>query len=462
MDFLSSGGISFITVLIQGFLSFFSPCVLPLLPLYIGYLSGGAGAAASEEGSGIKRKTVLINTVFFVIGISFSFFLLGLGMRAIGRFFSGNQLLFSRLGGVIVILFGLYQLGIFGASSALMKEKRLPVQFDRMAMSPLTALIMGFVFSFSWTPCVGPTLSGVLIMAASAESSAAGFALIGIYTLGFALPFLLAGIFTTSLLNFFGKHKGFIQYTAKISGILLVFMGLLMLTGYMNSITGFLSRISGSTERAAVSAQEDPTEGSSAKEDTSEDKITVQEEASPTEETDDASVTGDTPDTDDSSASDETYDENEPVEDVFPAPDFTLTDQYGISHTLSDYKGKIVFLNFWKTWCPPCRKEMPYIQEIYEETQADEDSDLVILSVATPDQDRETDEAGILSFLDENGYTYPVLMDYDGSVLLDYYVASYPTTFMIDTRGNIYGYAPGGMSKELMEDIIRETRESVR
>ena len=75
---------------------------------------------------------------------------------------------------------------------------------------------------------------------------------------------------------------------------------------------------------------------------------------------------------------------------------------------------------------------------------------------------RETDEAGILSFLDENGYTYPVLMDYDGSVLLDYYVASYPTTFMIDTRGNIYGYAPGGMSKELMEDIIRETRESVR
>lgn len=460
MEFLSNNGLSVITVLIQGVLSFFSPCVLPLLPLYIGYLSGGAGDRSAEDGSGISRKTVLLNTVFFVVGISFSFFILGLGMRAIGRFFSGNQLLFSKVGGIIVILFGLYQLGIFGKSAALMTEKRLPVRFDRMAMSPLTALIMGFVFSFAWTPCVGPTLSSVLIMAASEKDSTAGFALIGVYTLGFALPFLLAGVFTTSILNFFRRHKGFVKYTSKISGVLLIVMGVLMLTGSMNSITDFLSRMSGSSESNVAAEQAETAEieeedvgkeATEAVEGAVEEETTeASEEVIPDREEDDAAQ--------DEGATEEREEAEENEDDLPPAPDITLTDQYGNTHTLSDYRGKVVFLNFWATWCPPCREEMPYIQEIYEETMEDDDTDLVILSVAAPNQGRETSEKGIRSFLDENGYTYPVLMDYDGEVSDAYYIRSYPTTFMIDTRGNIYGYVPGAMTKEIMEEIIRQTR----
>ena len=460
MEFLSNNGMSVITVLIQGVLSFFSPCVLPLLPLYIGYLSGGAGDRSAEDGSGISRKTVLLNTVFFVVGISFSFFILGLGMRAIGRFFSGNQLLFSRVGGIIVILFGLYQLGIFGKSAALMTEKRLPVRFDRMAMSPLTALIMGFVFSFAWTPCVGPTLSSVLIMAASEKDSTAGFALIGVYTLGFALPFLLAGVFTTSILNFFGRPKGFVKYTSKISGVLLIVMGVLMLTGSMNSITDFLSRMSGSSESNVAAEQAETAEieeedvvkeATEAVEGAVEEETTeASEEVIPDREEDDAAQ--------DEGATEEREEAEETEDDLPPAPDITLTDQYGNTHTLSDYRGKVVFLNFWATWCPPCREEMPYIQEIYEETMEDDDTDLVILSVAAPNQGREISEKGIRSFLDENGYTYPVLMDYDGEVSDAYYIRSYPTTFMIDTRGNIYGYVPGAMTKEIMEEIIRQTR----
>ena len=460
MEFLSNNGLSVITVLIQGVLSFFSPCVLPLLPLYIGYLSGGAGDRSAEDGSGISRKTVLLNTVFFVVGISFSFFILGLGMRAIGRFFSGNQLLFSRVGGIIVILFGLYQLGIFGKSAALMTEKRLPVRFDRMAMSPLTALIMGFVFSFAWTPCVGPTLSSVLIMAASEKDSTAGFALIGVYTLGFALPFLLAGVFTTSILNFFGRHKDFVKYTSKISGVLLIVMGVLMLTGSMKGITDFLSRMSGSSESnvAAKQAETAEIEEEDVGKDTTEavegaveeETTEASEELTPDREEDDAAQ--------DEGATEEREVAEETEDDLPPAPDITLTDQYGNTHTLSDYRGKVVFLNFWATWCPPCREEMPYIQEIYEETMEDDDTDLVILSVAAPNQGREISEKGIRSFLDENGYTYPVLMDYDGEVSDAYYIRSYPTTFMIDTRGNIYGYVPGAMTKEIMEEIIRQTR----
>lgn len=460
MEFLSNNGMSVITVLIQGVLSFFSPCVLPLLPLYIGYLSGGAGDRSAEDGSGISRKTVLLNTVFFVVGISFSFFILGLGMRAIGRFFSGNQLLFSKVGGIIVILFGLYQLGIFGKSAALMTEKRLPVRFDRMAMSPLTALIMGFVFSFAWTPCVGPALSSVLIMAASEKDSTAGFALIGVYTLGFALPFLLAGVFTTSILNFFGRHKGFVKYTSKISGVLLIVMGVLMLTGSMNSISDFLSRMSGSSESNVAAEQAETAEIE--EEDVGKD-TTEAVEGAVEEETTEASeeVIPDREEDDvyqDEGATEEREEAEETEDDLPPAPDITLTDQYGNTHTLSDYRGKVVFLNFWATWCPPCREEMPYIQEIYEETMEDDDTDLVILSVAAPNQGRETSEKGIRSFLDENGYTYPVLMDYDGEVSDAYYIRSYPTTFMIDTRGNIYGYVPGAMTKEIMEEIIRQTR----
>ena len=446
MGLTITDSISVITVLLQGFLSFFSPCVLPLLPLYIGYLSGGASASDQGGERVFDRKKVLLNTLFFVIGIGFSFFLLGLGMRAVGRFFSGNRILFARIGGIIVILFGLYQTGILGTSSALMKERRLPVRFDKMAVSPLTALIMGFVFSFAWTPCVGPTLSAVLLMDASAKSSALGFVLVGVYTLGFALPFLLTGIFTASLLSFFKKYRGALRYTSKIAGILMILMGIMMVTGHMNSVTGYLSQISGGTsvaETAVEQTQEEPAE-----EATTESSVAggVQEDSVEKNETE-------------SSAAGEAQEEPAALP---PAPDFTLKDQYGKEHTLSEYKGRVVFLNFWATWCPPCRAEMPDIQELYEESVQDPESGPVILGVAFPGYGNEKDEEGIKAFLQENGYTYPTVMDMDASLMYKYYITAFPTTFMIDQYGNVFGYVPGSMSKDIMEDIIRQTSEGKR
>ena len=454
--------IPILTVFLQGLLSFFSPCVLPLLPVYISYLSGGTMPAKARNGMTLDRKKVLINTVFFVIGISFSFFVLGLGMRALGRFFSGNRLLFARIGGVIAILFGLYQLGVFGDSALLNRERRLPFQLKKAAVSPLTALFMGFVFSFAWTPCVGPTLSGVLLLSGSAESGAKGFLLIGVYTLGFVIPFLLTGFFTVLLLNAFRKHRNVLRYTVKVSGVLLILTGLLMLTGYMNSITGYLSKISGSagtevtqtehpgpeeTSGADVTASEteDPTEMLSETETMTETEALTETEAAASQ----------TP------AGSEEETKTEAAEEVFPAPDFRLTDQYGKEHSLSDYRGKIVFLNFWATWCPPCRAEMPAIQEIYEETLADPDPDLVILGVAFPGMVDEKSVEGITAFMQENGYTYPTLMDTQAELMLPYYITAYPTTYMIDTDRNIYGYVPGSMSREIMDQVIRQTREYV-
>ena len=403
-----------LTVFLQGLFSFFSPCVLPLLPLYLSYLTG-----QSEK----SRLRGLVNTVFFVIGVSFAFFVLGLGVSALGMFFRGNQLLFARIGGVLVILFGLYQLGVFGTSGVLSRELRLPFQLDGAAMSPAAALILGFTFSFSWTPCVGPALASVLLLAASADTKAHGFLLIGVYTLGFILPFLAVGLFTSALLGVFRKYRRGVQYTVKAGAVLMIFMGVLMITGQMNTVSGYLSELSG-TESVGTETSGDVTAGP--------------ESAEP-----------EIPDTAEASG-------------VLPAIDFTLTDQYGNEHTLSDYKGKTVFLNFWATWCHWCVTEMDDIQMLYDEYKEAGDDSVVILGIAAPDYGSEVSQEEITAFLEENGYSYPVLMDDGGNVFTSYGVYSYPTTFMFNADGNVFGYAPGMLTEEMMRSIIEQTESGVR
>ena len=237
MGFSIETGVSAVTVFLQGVLSFFSPCVLPLVPLYIGYLSGGARTVEPDGSVRYRRRRVLGNTFFFVLGVSFAFFLLGLGFTAAGRFFSRYQSLFTRAGGILVVLFGLYQLGILGQSRLIASEHRLPFRLDRFTMGPLAALLLGFTFSFAWTPCVGPALASVLLLASSASSAARGFALIGLYTLGFTLPFLAVGLFTGTLLDFFKQHQKVVRYTVKAGGVLMVLMGVMMFTGWMNGVS---------------------------------------------------------------------------------------------------------------------------------------------------------------------------------------------------------------------------------
>ena len=245
-----------ITVFIQGVLSFFSPCVLPLVPLYVSYLAGGTGVVDENGNIRYPKGKVLLNTVFFVLGISFAFFLLGFGFTALGRFFSDYQTWFARVSGIIMILFGIYQFGFFGQSAALGRERRLPFRLDRWAMNPLVALVLGFTFSFAWTPCVGPTLSSVLLMASSASSASKGFLLIGVYTAGFVIPFLAVGLFTGTVLGFFKRHQKVVRYTVKIGAALLILMGVMTLTGFMNGITGYLSSAVGSVSPQQTEAAE--------------------------------------------------------------------------------------------------------------------------------------------------------------------------------------------------------------
>lgn len=412
MGFSFDINVSAIAVFVQGLLSFFTPCVLPLIPLYMGYLSGGTIKKELDGRIIYKRSKVMINTVFFVLGVSVTFFVLGLGISTVGTAFRDYQIWITRIGGVLIILLGLYQLGMFGSSKLLGNTHKLPFHLDKMAMSPVTAFIMGFTFSFAWTPCVGPTLTSVLLMTASAQKQVLGILLIVVYTLGFVLPFLIVGLFTTTVLTFFKKYISVIKYTVRIGGVLMILMGVLMLSGKLKG-----------------TAINDSYEENNNRIETETDNI------------------------------DDTKDE-ETKENVVLAPDFTLIDQYGNSHTLSEYKGKVIFLNFWATWCGPCRNEMPDIQKLYEEYSAQPDAEVIILGIATPGIGGEGSVLDIAKFMEENGYTYPVLMDTTGEVAYGMWgVSSFPTTYMINKDGNVEGYISGQLSEDMMRSIIEQTME---
>lgn len=430
--------IPIITVLLQGILSFFSPCILPIIPLYVSYLSGGS---SSDESNRKNHQLVIFkNTICFIIGISFAFFLLGIGFSALGQFLLNNQILFTRIGGILIVLLGLVQLGIlnkpFGG-----REWKLPVSVSNLPMNPITALLMGFTFSFAWTPCVGPALSTVLIMVSSTSNTVTGVILMIVYTVGFTIPFLMVGLFTNKCLDIFRKYGNIVAYTVKIGGVLMILIGIMMLTGTINGISGYFSSW-GNSQGNPLLAEESNEESILEEDDMTEDPPTesedIEEELEKTEEVVD--------------------------NDVVPAIAFSLEDQYGKIHTISDYKGKVIFLNFWATWCPPCVQEMPDIQQIYELYGYNE-TDVIILGVATPNDENSYTQEGskqhVIDFLLEHEYTYPTLMDTTGMLAMQYGISAYPTTFMIDMNGNVYGYIPGMLTYEIMESIIEQTISSL-
>lgn len=445
MGFSLESSIPALTVFVQGLLSFFSPCVLPLIPLYVGYLAGGAAKTNDDGTIEYPRKKVFVNTLFFVVGVSFAFFLLGFGFTALGQFFTGNQRVFSVIAGVIMVAFGLYMLGVFGKTKLVEKEHRLPFQLGRFAMNPLVALVLGFTFSFAWTPCVGPVLASVLLMASSSASAAAGFGLVAVYTVGFVLPFLAVGLFTGEVLRFFRTHGNVVKYTVKVGGALLIVMGVMTVTGWMNGVTSYLSSFGG-----VPAAQEQPADQGA----------------------DGASKGGNDADGGSAGSSDAGKNDasgsaaSDADEQAAPLADLKLVDQNGEEHSLDEYRGKTVFLNFWATWCGPCQREIPDIEALYKD-RGENEGDLVVLGVANPKTDSHPNNSDVSvdevkAFIDEQGITYPVLMDTEGTMFSGYRIMSFPTTFMIDKDGNIFGYISGMLTPDMMNSIVEQTMTGVR
>lgn len=387
--------LNLIVVFVEGVLSFFSPCILPILPIYLSILSNSSIESLKEDKSNFIHSLLFKNTLFFALGISLTFFILGSSVNALKSFFDTNKDLIMIFGGLIIIFMGLFYMGVI-KSSLLNREKRFNINTKQI--NPISAFLFGFTFSFGWTPCIGPILTSVLIMSSSANNIGTSNLLMLVYTIGFILPFILASLFYNKLFKTFDKMKNYMGLIKKIGGSILILSGVIM---FINGSFGVYKHLNDSNNSNSNSQSIDKEN------------------------------------------------KNEKIMSI----DFTLYDQNGKEHKLSDYKGKTVFLNFWATWCPPCKEEMPYIEQLYKEYNKN-NKDVVILGVASPNLDREGSKEDIIEFLQQEKYTFPVVMDNNGELAYQYGISAYPTTFIIDKEGYITQYVPGAMDKQTMKYLI--------
>lgn len=217
-----------------GVLSFLSPCVLPIVPPYLAYMGG---VSMQEMTSGAQRRRTIVPALFFVMGLSTVFLILGFTASTMGNLFLQNAELFGQIAGAVVIVFGLHFLGVFRIPF-LMREARIDA--GDQGGSAFGAYVLGLAFAFGWTPCIGPVLGAILSMAATEADAMRGTLMLGIYALGLGLPFLLAAIFvqrSMTIMNRIKRHMGIIE---KVMGGLLLLVGLAMVTGAFTRLSWWL------------------------------------------------------------------------------------------------------------------------------------------------------------------------------------------------------------------------------
>jgi cytochrome c-type biogenesis protein len=219
---------------VAGLLSFLSPCVLPLVPSYIGFLTG----MSLPEMAG-RRRVALLHALLFVLGFSLIFMLLGASATALGRALNYYQQWLQRIGGVLIILFGLVCLGVIRLS-LLNQERRL--QLEHKPVGFLGSAVVGMAFGAGWTPCIGPVLGAILGLAATTQDLSRGLLLLGMYSAGLAVPFLLAAAALDAFLDWFQRFRRYLPWVMRLSGALLVLVGLLMVTGEFTRLAGWLQR----------------------------------------------------------------------------------------------------------------------------------------------------------------------------------------------------------------------------
>jgi cytochrome c-type biogenesis protein len=221
--------------LLAGLLSFVSPCVLPIVPPYLAWLAGVSFDELRDEAPGAEqRRRVIIAAFAFVLGFATVFIALGATASVIGKTIAQYFDTLAIVAGVLIIIMGLHFLGVFRIGM-LYREAR--VQVDRKPAGPLGAYVIGLAFAFGWTPCVGPVLAAILFIAGSEGTALRGAALLGAYSLGIGIPFLLAAIFASRFLGWAARFKKHMRKVEMAMGGLLVLTGILFITGQMSAIS---------------------------------------------------------------------------------------------------------------------------------------------------------------------------------------------------------------------------------
>lgn len=384
-------GISFLA----GIVSFLSPCVLPLVPGYISLISG---VSVDQLKEGVNsRKAVILNSLAFNAGLSIIFVALGTTAGLVGAAVLNNAWV-RIIGGLVIIAFGLQLIGLLKIT-ALYKDTRFFSEEKPRGM--LGSLTLGFAFAAGWTPCIGPILGGIIGLAATSGGWRSGLVLSSFYSAGLAVPFLLTGLGINRFLNFYKNFRKHLHKVEVFSGIILIMIGLLVMT---NRVT-----VLASSWLASVLPN-------------LESKLKLKEEPAP--------GTSTAPSTTNAAA----------VPDVqFPKLD-------GGQLRLADLRGRVVVLNFWATWCIPCRSEIPALSAMQKSMDAE---GLTVVGVSYDDT-----AAGIKDFQKELKQDYTVVLG-GNEVGAQLPASPLPTTYIIDRKGLIREKFIGERSQAAFEAVIK-------
>lgn len=367
-----------------GILSFLSPCVLPLVPGYISLMSGVSIDRLKEGASGSgARRAVILNSLAFNAGLSVIFLALGTTAGLVGASIISNPWV-RIIGGIIIIAFGLQLIGLLKIS-ALYKDTRF--FSDDKPRGPLGSFTLGIAFAAGWTPCIGPILGGILGLAAASGGWRSGLTLSAFYSAGLAVPFLLTGLGINKFLAFYGKFRRHLHKVEVVSGIVLIIVGLLVMSGQ--------STLLASSKLAALLPN-------------AEGWIKVNSKAPGTSAAGPAPVA------------------NTSFE---PAPEVQFQTLAGQSFTLGQLRGNVVLLNFWATWCIPCREEIPVLNAMQQEWEG---KGLKIVGASLEDS-----VEGVDSYQKEvRKFEYQVLVGGD-EAKARFGGTPLPTTYLIDRDGRI-------------------------
>jgi cytochrome c-type biogenesis protein len=386
-----------------GFLSFISPCVLPLVPGYISLISGvSIDRLKDSEGSSANTwLAVILNSIAFNIGLSMIFISLGAAAGWLGSSFLTNPWL-RVIGGIVIFAFGLQLMGVLKIG-ALYKDTRFFSQQKPRGM--LGSLTLGMAFAAGWTPCIGPILGGIIGLAATSGGWKSGLVLSSFYAAGLSLPFLFTGLFINLFLDFYSKFRRHLHKVEVVSGIMLMCIGLVVAFGYTTRLTS--SRLAALLPNLENWLKVEPAAPGP----------TTRPEPAP------------------GNAS------------LKPAPDFTLTKLEGQPLRLSELRGRVVMLNFWATWCGPCRAEIPELNAMQRDMR---EQGLTIIGV-----DWDDTAEGVKEFQQELPQDYTVLLGGEEVQSLFGGIPSLPTTYIIDREGRIRHTIIGARGRAFFEAAIK-------
>lgn len=234
----STSHVSLLIAFMAGVFSFISPCVLPLIPSYLTYITGISFDDLVENQSKSVRRRTLFHSLFFILGFTLVFVALGASATYVGNFFQENQDLIRRVGGVIVILLGIHITGVVKLK-LLEREKRF--EFHDKPLGYLGSVLVGVAFAAGWTPCIGPILASILLYASTSDNVGGGIVLLVAYSLGLGVPFLVSALAFNSFLTYFSRFNRYMRIVSIVSGIFLIIIGLLLVFDYLSIISQYLN-----------------------------------------------------------------------------------------------------------------------------------------------------------------------------------------------------------------------------